>query len=158
MCATEVVIRQGSSRDCEPVGEFLAGLSVTTRQRRFFDSLPHAGPALVRTLAVAEAGKFVLLALDGEVVVGHGMAVWSSARTADFGIVVTDAYQHRGIGGRLLRGLIHGCADPRGQRTVLRHLERELPRDRLAEACAAGHSVRPQRGRRWLGDGSTPTR
>jgi GNAT superfamily N-acetyltransferase len=61
-------------------------------------------------MAAVEPGKLVLLALDRSNVVGHAMAVWTGEHTANIGIVVTDGYQRRGIGDRLLGELTETAA------------------------------------------------
>lgn len=102
---TQVVVRQARYRDGESVGGFLAGLSPISRYRRFFSGFTQAGPSLLRSLVTITPRQLVLLALDGDVVVGHVMAVCVGEHTVDVGIVVAEAYQHRGIGDRLLREL-----------------------------------------------------
>jgi ribosomal protein S18 acetylase RimI-like enzyme len=97
-----IVVRQGRYRDGTSVGAFLGGLSVESRQRRFFNSLPYVSPSFLRRLVTITPEQLVLLALDRDVVVGHAMASCAGERAADVGIVVTDTHQRNGIGTRLL--------------------------------------------------------
>lgn len=95
-------VRQARYRDSASVGAFLGGLSVRSRQRRFFNSLPNVSPAFLRRMVTITRSQLVLLALDHDTVVGHAMAVCAGERGVDVGIVVTDDYQRRGIGSTLL--------------------------------------------------------
>jgi GNAT superfamily N-acetyltransferase len=113
------VIRPVSPTDLGALRGFFAGLSVRTRTRRFFAPVS-PGPAMLARLAriggTADAG-----AADGEAVVatwedaivGHAMAVDGRSsdgeRTAEIGVVVADAWQHRGVGGALVRALLAGA-------------------------------------------------
>lgn len=100
-----MLLRPAHYRDDESVGNFLNRLSPDSRQRRFFNSLPYISPALTRKMVSNTPGQLVLLAIDSEAVVGHGMAVRVGEQAADVGIVVADAYQRQGIGSRLLTEL-----------------------------------------------------
>lgn len=95
-------VRQARYRDSASVGAFLAGLSVHSRQRRFFNSLPYVSPVFLRRMVTITQSQLVLLALDRDTVVGHAMAVCAGDQGVDVGIVVTDDYQRRGIGSDLL--------------------------------------------------------
>ncbi|HEX4225766.1 MAG TPA: GNAT family N-acetyltransferase [Pseudonocardiaceae bacterium] len=100
-----MLLRPARYRDDESVGEFLDRLSPDSRLRRFFNPLPYVSPALTRKMVTNAPGHLVLLAIDEQDVVGHGMAVCIGERAADVGIVVADAYQRQGIGSRLLAQL-----------------------------------------------------
>ena len=106
-----IVVRQARDQDVEPVGRFVVGLSPASRHQRFFNGLPYVSPALIRRMVATAPGGIVLLALDGDTVVGHVMAVRVDEHTVEAGIVVADAYQRRGIGDRLsheLAGVLAG--------------------------------------------------
>jgi ribosomal protein S18 acetylase RimI-like enzyme len=103
-----VVIRP--PRDGDSVGRFLAGLSMASRYDRFFFDVRHVSPELLATMATVAPGRLVLLAVDGDTVAGHAVATDLGGDTADIGVVVADAYQHRGIGRRLVRELAAGLA------------------------------------------------
>ncbi|GAA3098159.1 hypothetical protein GCM10010464_72100 [Pseudonocardia yunnanensis] len=103
---TEIVVRKARDRDGESVGRFLVGLSSANRYQRFLSSgISYVSPALIREMVTVTPSQLALLALDGDTVVGHVMAVRSGERAVDLGIVVAEAYQHRGIGRRLVREL-----------------------------------------------------
>jgi ribosomal protein S18 acetylase RimI-like enzyme len=103
---TEIVVRRARYRDGESVGKFLVGLSAASRYQRFFSGgISYVSPALIRDMATVTPSRLVLLALDGNTVVGHLMAVFAGDNTVDLGIVVAEAYQYQGIGGRLVREL-----------------------------------------------------
>ena len=91
--------------DGEPVGRFLIGLSLTSRYHRFFSGIRYVSPALLEFMTTVAPGQVVLLALDGDTVVGHLMATDAGGDAVDIGIVVAEDYQYRGIGRRLLREL-----------------------------------------------------
>lgn len=99
-----IVVRQARHRDSEAVGTFLLALSADSRYERFFSAV-RVGPDLVGDLLTAPSSHLVLLACDGEKVVGHVMAVRTAEHTVDVGLVVAEAYQCRGIGSRLLHEL-----------------------------------------------------
>jgi acetyltransferase len=130
-------VRPARYRDSASVGAFLTGLSVDSRQRRFFNSLPYLSPAFLRRLVTIAPAQLVLLALDRDTVVGHAMAVCAGDHDADVGIVVTDYYQRRGIGSDLLDhltgtiaevGVTELCCDVLSENYfVLDWLRRRLP-------------------------------
>ncbi|WUD77463.1 GNAT family N-acetyltransferase [Streptomyces sp. NBC_00510] len=141
-----ISVRQARHQDGESVGAFLAGLSVDSHHRRFFSPIRHVSPALVRKLVTVTPRQFVLLALDGDAVVGHVMAARTGERTVDVGIVVAEAYRYRGIGRRLVRELgstlealdcTQVCCDVLGEnRFVLEWLRRLMPDLRLERSGA----------------------
>jgi ribosomal protein S18 acetylase RimI-like enzyme len=103
---TEIVVRPARSRDGESVGRFLVGLSAASRYQRFFSGgISYVSAALIRDMVTVTPSRLVLLALDGDTVVGHLIAVRAGANAVDVGIVVAEAYQYRGIGRRLVNEL-----------------------------------------------------
>jgi ribosomal protein S18 acetylase RimI-like enzyme len=130
----EIVVRRPGERDGEAVGRFLAGLSPASRYHRFFSGIRLITPNLVEAMIAVAPGRLVLLALDGTTVVGHVMAVQAGREPVDVGVVVAEAYRHRGIGRRLVRELAaaHGsirvrCDVLSENHLVLDWLRRLLP-------------------------------
>ena len=108
-------IRPAQPTDLAALGEFFAGLSLRTRYLRFFAGITPTA-SMLRHLA-GGAGADALIATDGDVIIGHAMAVdragSGSGSTADVAVVVADAWQGRRIGSALLQALI-GRARARG--------------------------------------------
>ncbi|MET7997048.1 GNAT family N-acetyltransferase [Amycolatopsis sp. NPDC005232] len=135
--AARIVVRQPGADDGEPVGRFLIGLSLASRYHRFFSGIRHISPALLTTLTTVAPGQVVLLALDGETVVGHLMATDHDGDGVDIGIVVAEDYQFQGIGRKLLREMANALSDGGSTRVrcdvlganyfVLDWLRRRLP-------------------------------
>ncbi|MFI5615478.1 GNAT family N-acetyltransferase [Amycolatopsis sp. NPDC051903] len=135
------MIRPPRCGDGEPVDRFLAGLSLASRYHRFFSGIRHITPDLVRAMTAVVPGQLVFLALDGDTVVGHVMAVYSAEAAVEIGVVVAEAYQYRGIGRRLVRELAlvlvgHGLSRMRcdvlsENHFVLEWLRRTLPDIRI---------------------------
>jgi len=150
---TQLVIRVARSYDGEPVRKFLTGLSPATQYLRFFAELPRVPPGMITRLITVTPRQLVLLAVDGDAVVGHAMAVCAGDRTVDVGIVVADAYRGARLGDRLLRHLIDTVTrygvdeihtDVLSQnRLVLEWLRRRLPDVRFEHSgttvAAHGH-------------------
>lgn len=105
-----ITIRRAGARDGESVSRFLRGLSLKSRYRRFFSPFRHVTPAMLRDMITTTPTRHVLLALDGETVVGHVIAVGNGEHTVDIGIVVADAYRLQGIGSRLVHDLTEALA------------------------------------------------
>jgi ribosomal protein S18 acetylase RimI-like enzyme len=132
-----IVVRKARDRDGESVGRFLIGLSLASRNQRFFGPIHYVTPDLVRALIDGTPGRLIFLALECDSVVGHVMAVHASDDVVDIGIVVAEAYQYRGIGRRLvneLAGALTACGMTRvrcdvlsGNYFVLDWLRRLLP-------------------------------
>jgi ribosomal protein S18 acetylase RimI-like enzyme len=108
-----IAVREPGDADHEPLRRFLCGLSLATRYQRFFSGAWRVTPDLAAAMGSVTPEQVVLLALDGEAVVGHAMAACPSGSPADIGIVVADGYQHQGIGRALAHGLA-GALGPRG--------------------------------------------
>ena len=115
-----VAIRQAGPEDLPALGDFFARLSAHTRYLRFFGPV-RPGAALLRTLAGCPDNVDALVAVRGGVIVGHAMAVDragpSGTRVTDIGMVVSDAWQRRGVGSALMRALVTG-AQARGVTTL----------------------------------------
>jgi acetyltransferase len=113
-------IRPARPSDLPALGEFFTALSVQARYLRFFSPIT-PGPPLLKLLCGGDATTDALLATRDGVIIGHGMAADVSgpcdASTTDIGVVVADAWQHRGVGSALVRALITG-AQVRGVTSV----------------------------------------
>jgi GNAT superfamily N-acetyltransferase len=105
-------IRPASAADMGALSDFFAGLSSQTRYLRFFAPLT-PGPELLRRMCGGDGRADVVVAVRGDVIIGHAMAVDQAgprgARTADVGVVVADAWQGLGVGSALMRALITGA-------------------------------------------------
>ena len=116
-----VLIRQAGGGDLAGLRDFLTGLSVQTRQLRFFTGAPPATAAMLRILAGQRPDADALLATWNGVIIGHAMAADTAgspgAAATDIGVVVTDAWQGRGVGSALVRALVSRARD-RGATTL----------------------------------------
>jgi GNAT superfamily N-acetyltransferase len=96
----------------QAISDFFAGLSAQTRYLRFFGPVT-PGAALLRTLSGCAENVDALVAIRGDCIVGHAMAVDrdgpSRTRVTDVGVVVGDAWQGRGVGAALMRALVTGA-------------------------------------------------
>ncbi|WP_432927600.1 N-acetyltransferase family protein [Microbispora sp. CA-135349] len=115
--------------DEERVGLFLRGLSRETLAQRFFVGLGVPGAGLVRAMVARDERRDALLALHGDVVIGHAMSHLSASRLstsrlstshlsaslsadgapgveAEIAVVVDDRWQGLGVGSLLVRTLL----------------------------------------------------
>jgi GNAT superfamily N-acetyltransferase len=80
-----------------------------TRYLRFFGGALPTSPAMLRVLAGERACADVLVATRHGAIIGHAMAVDTAGpggdTMAEIGVVVTDAWQGRGVGTGLVRAL-----------------------------------------------------
>jgi ribosomal protein S18 acetylase RimI-like enzyme len=136
-------IRQTRPADQAALSDFFAGLSVRTRYLRFFGPVM-PGPALLRRLiGDADHGHTdAVVAVRGDVIIGHAMAADQAdrdgpegTRTTDIGVVVADDWQGRGVGSALMRALTTG-AQARGVTSVVMEV---LPGNRQVLAMITGH-------------------
>jgi GNAT superfamily N-acetyltransferase len=115
------VIRQAGCGDLGGLRDFLTGLTVRTRHLRFFAGAP-ASAAMLRVLAGQRPDADALVATRNGVIIGHAMAVDTAgspgAAATEIGIVVTDAWQGRGVGSGLIRALA-SRARARGATTLM---------------------------------------
>ena len=104
----EVSIRPAAGTDADGLRRFLTGLSARTAYSRFFTGLGPVPDRLLRWLLRNDPGQEVLLAVHGGEIVGHGMYTVAPGRTglAELAVVVTDAWQRRGLGPRLVEALL----------------------------------------------------
>jgi GNAT superfamily N-acetyltransferase len=120
--AGDFEIRRPCDTDREAIAEFLTGLSPRARYLRFFSGAPPASSAMLRLLAGGAADTDVLVATDGELVVGHAMAGDRTGpdgtRLTEIGVVVADACRGLGLGSALVRRMA-GQARLRGVTAVV---------------------------------------
>ncbi len=124
---THLAVRPVRPEDAELERRFVASLSEQTRFFRFFYRMHELSPAMiVRFTQVDYDRELALLALVADRSVPEGESVVGIARyiqrpdleSAEFAIVVADAWHRRGVAGRLMRALI-ACARKKGlQRLV----------------------------------------
>lgn len=117
-CVPAAAIRPASVTDTDALAEFFAGLSLESRYLRFFAPLT-PGPGLVRKMSGGDGCTEAVVAVRGDVIIGHGMTVDAmdavdqadprGARTADIGVVVADAWQGMGVGSALMSVLADGA-------------------------------------------------
>jgi GNAT superfamily N-acetyltransferase len=138
-----VAIRQTRPADKAALSDFFAGLSARTRYLRFFGPVT-PGPAMLRRLIgdCDDGHTDAVVAVRGDVIIGHAMAADQAdrdgpggARTTDIGVVVTDDWQGRGVGAALVRALVTG-AQARGVTSVVMEV---LPGNRQVLAMITGH-------------------
>jgi len=102
---------------------FVASLSEETRYFRFFYQLNELSPAmLARFTQVDYDREMALVAIDetasGRAIVGIARYTMDPGReSAEFAIVIADAWQKRGVGRALMDRLV-GCARARGLATI----------------------------------------
>lgn len=138
-----VLVRAIRPDDHDAVLEFLRGLSAETMYKRFF-SLPRVDDRLYDMVAhPSECCSEALLALEGDEIVGLASfdRLESDPKAADVAVVISDAWQHHGVGSVLMRKL-GGAAKVRGierftatmladNRPVVQFVRRSNPAARL---------------------------
>jgi ribosomal protein S18 acetylase RimI-like enzyme len=116
--------------DVEDVRRFLAGLSLESSYRRFFTGIGRIPDRFVRRFVdVDHDRREAMVAVAGDDVVGLAdYALLGGGReAAEFGVVVADGWQRRGLGPRLVTELL-ALADGRGVTTVRVHVLAENAR------------------------------
>ena len=129
---TPLLMRPVKPEDAELERRFVGSLSEQTRFFRFFYRLHELSPAmLARFTQVDYDRELALLALAADAAADGGVSMVGIARyivnpdqeSAEFAVVVADAWHRRGIAGSLMKALI-ACARKKGLRrlvgTVLR--------------------------------------
>ena len=123
---TVLALRPIRPEDAEIERRFVAGLSDETRYFRFFYRLHELTPAMIgRFTQVDYDRELALLALTSDPHAPGGQAIVGIARyianpdfaNAEFAVVVTDAWQRRGVASALMKALI-ACARSKGLRTL----------------------------------------
>ncbi|WP_440101435.1 N-acetyltransferase family protein [Streptosporangium sp. H16] len=112
-----VDIRPARPDDEEGIRRFLGGLSPRTQARRFFAGMGRPSASFVRTLLTVDERRDALLAVHGNLLVGHAMSYRGEEADVEIAVVVGDEWQGMGLGSRLVRTLMRR-AEARGARTV----------------------------------------
>lgn len=103
----DVRLRAADPQDAGALATLLRSLSAESSFLRFMTGLGEPKPSLLRGLLNTGPRRGAVLAVVGlDEVVGH--ACWSVDATdvADVGVVVADAWQHRGIGRQLTEAAV----------------------------------------------------
>ncbi|WP_371782038.1 GNAT family N-acetyltransferase [Streptosporangium subroseum] len=112
-----IEIRPARMDDEERIRCFLAGLSTRTQTQRFFTGVNRPSASMVRTLLAVDERRDALLAVRGELLVGHAMSYRGEGTDVEIAVVVGDEWQGQGLGARLVRRLLHR-ASAGGARTL----------------------------------------
>jgi GNAT superfamily N-acetyltransferase len=116
-------IRRPCSSDCQPIREFLSGLSPRARYLRFFSGAPPTSGAMLRILAGGSPRTDVLVATASDgMIIGHAMAGDRAGPggtlLTEIGVVVADDHRGQGVGSALVRQLV-ARAEIRGATAVV---------------------------------------
>jgi acetyltransferase len=100
-----LAVRAVDRADAEAVQGFVRALSRRSRVQRFFSPIAELSP---RQLERALSGEGVhLAALDDEgAIIALAQLAHEDEGAAEFGVVVADAWQHHGVGERLMQVLL----------------------------------------------------
>jgi acetyltransferase len=120
-----ITLRPIGPADAPAFQAFVQGLSLASRTNRFLFPVREVAPDLLRVLTHADQQRHVALAAVDDhtgAIIGEGrfVALGGGGR-AEFAVAVSDAWQRRGIGARLLAALVSRA---RGAR--LQFLEGEI--------------------------------
>lgn len=113
---TRVLIRPVHAQDLELVQAFVRELSPESRYNRFHGAVKELTPGMARWATHVDYDRHMALIAvvyqDGrEIEIGAARyAVSPDGETAEFAVAVADAWQGRGVGARLLRGVIEVAA------------------------------------------------
>jgi acetyltransferase len=142
----ELVLRDGAKLRVRPMrpedGEleqrFFEGLSERSRYQRFLQYLPHLpGPLLARFTQLDYDRELALVCIANDEFVAVGRyAPNADGVSAEFALVVADAWQGKGLGSLLLERLC-ACAKDAGYEALYGHIL-EANRDMLALAARLG--------------------
>lgn len=109
-------VRAVGPQDADAVQGFVRGLSRRARIQRFFSPIQELTPRQLERALSGEGLHLAALDSDGGIVAlaqyalddlpGTPGQVRTSSPQAEFGVVVADAWQHHGIGGRLMQVLL----------------------------------------------------
>jgi GNAT superfamily N-acetyltransferase len=109
---TVVEVRPVRPSDANALGTFHLGLSSNSVRLRFFGAHPQLSPAEVeRFTCVDYWNRLALLAVVEGRLIGVGRYDRQGAAEAEVAFVVTDEYQHHGIGTRLLERLAEAARE-----------------------------------------------
>lgn len=149
----QVTFRVMHPEDAQLEQEFVKSLSERSRYLRFFSGIRELPPSLLKMLmTIVFPISFALIATiaegEGECQIGEARyAPTETAGTAEFALVVADAWQGHGIGSRLLQGIITAAVAGGADRLEGLVLKENLPMIKLAQKMgfveAPGHSPEP---------------
>jgi acetyltransferase len=110
-----VAVRPAHTADRDAVQRFVRELSPQARRRRFFGAVSELAPdQLDRVTLVHDRRELALVALAharaGVQVVAMAQCALADAPEGEIAVVVTDAWQRRGLGARLLDALVAHAA------------------------------------------------
>ena len=106
---TLLEVRRLNRADAAALQAFNAAL--TTETRRLFNPHPYDEDTLLRLLQRSEDGEDLTLGVfDGEALVGYFFLWYFRRRVPLLGIGLRDAFQGRGLGGRMIERLISAAA------------------------------------------------
>ena len=125
-------IRPATADDREALRRFLTGLSPRTAYSRFFTGLGTVPDRLLTWLLPRAPEQEVLVAEHGSDIVGHVMYTVDGDGAAELAVVVTDAWQRRGLGPRLVRAVLDRAADRGVGETRFTVLASNLAANRIA--------------------------
>jgi GNAT superfamily N-acetyltransferase len=136
----QLVVRPWQARDLEAVRALGGALSLSTLSERFLTGTRRLPDAYLRMLAAAGPDRFdaVVAEVDGRLV-GWVEQVrrYAGDTEADLGALVVDGWQHRGIGGRLLRAAV-AMARANGVKLLRAHVAADNAAPRRAIARLYG--------------------
>jgi acetyltransferase len=151
-------VRSIRPADAAMDGAFFAGLSEQSRYMRFMQHLPELTPLLVQQFTqIDETREMALIALDDasgdEAIVGIARYIAETGQegeSAEFAIVIADAWQGHGLGRALMELLIDG-ARRCGLRTLVGNiLAVNAPMRALAAAVGFTLDVDPDDARHLI--------
>jgi acetyltransferase len=125
-----VLVRPAGPDDLHSAHRFFAGLSSESAYRRFFAGVGALPERVVRRFVeVDHDRRECLLALAGDAVVALAdyARLADAPQAAEFGVVVTDGWQRRGLGPRLVTALLAIAAE-RGVTAARAHTLADNPR------------------------------
>ena len=109
---SEVTVRPIRPEDAEIEQSFVRGLSDESRYNRFMDTMRELSPRLLAHFTHVDYDRHMALIAvtgknGGEVQVGVARYIADNDRKrAEFAIVIADAWQHKGLGTRLMQALM----------------------------------------------------
>ena len=112
---SEVLLREAAPSDAPLVAALHARCSPESRRARFLSPTPRLDTTALRQLVDPDGGRAVLaLTADGGSAIGLAdlrLARRAAPGTASFGVLVEDAWQHRGLGTALVRRIAETAVD-----------------------------------------------
>ncbi len=120
---TDLVIRPIRPEDAEMEQAFVRGLSERAKYFRFMQTIDELTPAMLARFTQIDYDRemaFVGVSLDGGLEVQVGVARYvinPDGRSCEFAVAVTDQWQGRGIGHRLMEQLMEAARD-KGLETI----------------------------------------